>query len=104
MPNIRINWQMILMVCIIGLSVTNILLVMKIAFGLERLQSCQHSRGSLPCQAITTRFVMEEPECANKLLRSMNVTNVHIFPFNASSSMWDKNFMNMGEYNFFVRK
>lgn len=58
MPNIRINWQIILMVCIVGLSVTNILVATKIALGLERLQSFQHRRGSLPCQAVPTRFVM----------------------------------------------
>jgi hypothetical protein len=36
------------------------------------------SKGSLPCGAVPTRFVIEEPECADRLLRSMNVTNVHI--------------------------
>ena len=34
----------------------------------------------LPCGAVPTRFVMDEPECADKLLRSMNVTDVHILP------------------------
>ena len=68
------------MVCIGVLLVANILLTAKIVLGLERLKSCEHRRESLPCQAIPTRFVMEEPECVNKLLRSMNVTNVHVMP------------------------
>lgn len=96
MPNIRTNWQMILMVCIVGLSLANILVATKIALDLERLQSCQQKRGSLPCQAVPTRFVMEEPECANKLLKSMNVTNVHISTINTNGSIRDKNFMGMG--------
>ena len=36
------------------------------------------STPSLPCAAVPTRFVMEYPECADKLLRSMNVTKVQI--------------------------
>ena len=36
------------------------------------------ARSSLPCAAIPTRYVMEYPDCADKLLRVMNVTNVRI--------------------------
>ena len=35
-------------------------------------------RQSLPCAAIPTRYVLEYPECADRLLRAMNVTNVRI--------------------------
>jgi len=31
-----------------------------------------------PCLAIPTRFILEEPECAEKLVRAANVTNVKI--------------------------
>ena len=77
------------MVCIVGLSVTNVMVVTKVALDLERLQSFQHRRGSLPCQAIPIRFVMEEPECANKLLRSMNMTNTRILRDAKLNSQWD---------------
>jgi hypothetical protein len=30
------------------------------------------------CQAIPTRLILEDPQCADKLLRAMNVTNVRI--------------------------
>jgi hypothetical protein len=30
------------------------------------------------CQAIPTRLILEDPECADKLLRVMNVTRVRI--------------------------
>ena len=34
------------------------------------------TKPSLPCAAIPTRFVMEYPECADRLLQAMNVSNV----------------------------
>jgi len=70
--------QRILTVCIVILLVANILLTAKIVLGLERLKSYEYRRESLPCQAIPIRFVTNEPECADKLLRSMNVSNVHV--------------------------
>ena len=41
-------------------------------------KSSQSCNASLPCAAIPTRFVMEHPDCADKLIRSMNVTNVRV--------------------------
>ncbi len=35
---------------------------------------------SLPCGAVPTRLILEDPICAQKLLDSMNVTNVRIQP------------------------
>ena len=81
---------MILLICIVGLLVTNVLVIAKLALGLERLKSCQHKRESLPCQAVPVSFVMDEPECADKLLRTMNVTNVRILPADASDSLLNK--------------
>lgn len=66
------------MVCTVLLLAANILLTVRIVLGLERLKPCQ--RESLPCQAVPIRFVMDEPECVDKLLRSMNVSNIHIVP------------------------
>ena len=43
-------------------------------------RSPQSCGASPPCAAIPRRFVMDHPECADKLLRSMNVTNVRIQP------------------------
>ena len=78
MANRDMVWRIIFVVCICILLATNILLVGGLARGLEKLMSYQNRRQSLPCQAIPIRFVIEEPECTNTLLRSMNVTNVHI--------------------------
>ena len=41
-------------------------------------RSSQSCDASLPCAAIPTRFVMEHPDCADKLIRAMNVTNVRV--------------------------
>ena len=38
-----------------------------------------HAKPSaLPCAAIPTRFVSEQPDCVNRLLEAMNVTNLRI--------------------------
>ena len=83
----KMTLQKIIIVCIVVLLLTNILLTVKLAQGLERLKSCQYQRESLPCQAVPTQFVIDEPECANKLLRSMNVTNVRILPANSLDAL-----------------
>jgi hypothetical protein len=75
--------QKILMVCIVVLLVVNILLT---AQGLKRLKSWQNKEESLPCKAVPIRFVMDEPECADKLLRSMNVSNVRVLTHGVSES------------------
>jgi len=31
-----------------------------------------------PCLAIPTKFILQEPECAGKLLRAANISNVRI--------------------------
>ena len=35
---------------------------------------------SPPCAALPVRFVYEEPACVDKLLRTMNISNVRITP------------------------
>ena len=80
MPIKKVAFQKILTVCIFVILMINIILIAKIALDLKRLKSCQNQRESLPCQAVPIRFVMDEPECADKLLKSMNVTNVRVLP------------------------
>lgn len=40
---------------------------------------------SLPCAAVPMSFISENPECADHLLRAMNVTGVHIRRLNESA-------------------
>lgn len=46
--------------------------------GQEQHASRAALANSLPCAAIPVRFVHEEPVCADKLLRAMNISNVRI--------------------------
>ena len=34
---------------------------------------------SLPCAAVPTRLILDDPICAQRLLQSMNVTNVRVW-------------------------
>ena len=68
------------MFCILVLVTINLFATTKLLLNAREVPSPLHTREPLPCKAVPTRFVIEEPECANKLLRSMNVTNVHILP------------------------
>jgi len=82
MPARKMTSQKILTICIGIMFIANILLTAHIVSGLGKLKSSQ--RESLPCQAVPIRFVIDEPECADKLLRSMNVSNVRILPHNGT--------------------
>ena len=68
----------ILLLLVVGMAV-NLALTVRMLARLAAAPS-DAERDTLPCAAIPTRFVMEDPECADKLLRAMNVTNVRIMP------------------------
>ncbi|MCY2928867.1 MAG: hypothetical protein NTV86_05125 [Planctomycetota bacterium] len=42
------------------------------------LMSWSHPERPASCMALPVRFVMQDPECAQKLLNAMNVSNVRI--------------------------
>ena len=72
----------LLVICTLLLVIINLFVAAKLSADVGRLQS--QKQRSLPCAAIPTRFVVDEPECANKLLISMNVTNVHVGRYGSS--------------------
>ena len=45
---------------------------------MARLADDRIRRDALPCAAIPTRFVLDSPECAQKLLDAMNVSKVRV--------------------------
>jgi hypothetical protein len=67
-----------LAVGIIVLVALNALAMWDFSTNMQKCQSTYKKQGPLPCAAIPTQYVIEEPEYTNKLLRSMNVTNVRI--------------------------
>ena len=45
------------------------------------LQSAESKQQS-QCLIVPIKFIMEYPDCANKLVRAANLTNIHIVPQN----------------------
>jgi len=68
----------LLMVCILVLVIINLTMTIRLAVDTRMSAVRVVKQPLVPCGAIPTRFMMEEPECAERLLRSMNVTNVHV--------------------------
>ncbi len=80
-------WRVVLLVCVLGLVLINLLITMRFASKIDQVQSCSQKRKSLPCEAIPIKFAIEEPQCANRLLRAMNITNVNFSPRWASNQL-----------------
>ena len=70
----KFNWNIILTILI--LLVVGLILTIILRLSLEI--KADQSKNTPACGAIPTQFVVQEPECANKLLVYMNITNVHI--------------------------
>ena len=64
----RFKWTTLLLVLILAVSIVNIVLTLDLI----------HSETSKPYIVIPKQFVLDEPQCADKLLASMNITNVHV--------------------------
>ena len=82
MKNRDIRLVIVLLVLILIGTVTDIIITIN-------TKSPTSARPSLPCSAIPTHYVAEYPECANNLLRAMNVTNVRILSPGSLSDLVD---------------
>jgi len=67
-----------IMIALVVLVTANILVLIKIMGTLTAFSNLHQKGQSLPCPAIPTRLVLEDPACAQKLIEAMNVTNVRI--------------------------
>jgi hypothetical protein len=67
-----------LVILFLILIAANAVVLVKIANTLDRPSGKRQTRPSLPCPAIPTRLILEDPACAQKLLEVMNVTDVRI--------------------------
>ena len=70
--------------------ILNTLLLTWVSMQITELRESHDKTSDLPCPAIPTRFVLDDPECADKLLRAMNVTNVRILPRGSSVLQMDE--------------
>ena len=78
-PNQYPHRTLIVMLALLSLLVAaDLLLTVRLFDHTERTCQQAEARDTLPCPAIPTRFVLDDPECANKLLRAMNVTTVRV--------------------------
>jgi hypothetical protein len=71
---LRIMLLLVLILLCIG---ANILLAL-------RNKTSEGEKEHLPCSALPLRSVEEHPSCAEELLKAMNITNVHVVPYNAT--------------------
>ena len=62
---------------LIGL-VTDLALTWRLATKADEPAQTYRTANALPCAAIPTRLILENPACAQALLESMNVSNVRI--------------------------
>ena len=82
------NMKLIIMMAIITIAIlTGLVINILLTLGLREVEVCQppeYPASPLPCAAVPTCFVMEHPECADHLLRAMNITNVRIQRYNGT--------------------
>jgi len=77
------------------IRILKILLIM-VLFSMEvnilltlRCKPSAPEREPLPCRSIPIQFVARRPDCANELIRALNITNVHVETYNGSRSIAD---------------
>ena len=70
----KFNRNIVLAVIILLLVGLILIIILRLSLEIKANQS----KNTPTCGAIPTQFVVDEPECANRLLVYMNITNVHI--------------------------
>ncbi len=68
----------VIVVVLLVSLVTNLLLAVVLLQHLSARQPEGQVEPVPRCTAIPTKLILEDPECADKLLRTMNVTNVRV--------------------------
>lgn len=68
----------LVLVLVVLLVAANLVLTLGLRRDIAKLAQTAPKRADLPCAAIPTRFVAEEPACAQRLIESMNITNVRV--------------------------
>ena len=62
------KWVVVLLMLILVALVVNVVIMIRLV----------QTKASKPCLSIPTRFILEYPECAEKLVQAANVSNVRI--------------------------
>ena len=85
-------WIMILLILILAGVFADVLLNL-------RHEPNTVAKPTLACQAIPTRYILEYPDCVDKLLRVMNVSNVKIVSGRPQTSMKNESSIHTGDRN-----
>ena len=80
------RWILMSLAVLIALMLTGLALTVRTLRWRSVHAAPAPSRATLTCTGITTRLILEDPECADKVLRTMNVTHVRILPRSAVTS------------------
>lgn len=67
----NLKWVMILLVLVLVAIVADVSV---------RLSPAAKSKPQSRCLAIPTKFIMENPDCTNKLIEAANLTNIRVVP------------------------
>ena len=67
-----------------GVIVLLVLVLVALIVSAVLMSRFMQSMASKPCLTIPTRFILENPECAEKLIQAANVSNVRIVSLGAS--------------------
>ena len=79
-----------LLVVIVVLLTTNMSMTLLLLSRPMTQVQCPVKSKSLPCEAIPIKFALDHPDCANRLLEAMNVTNVKVLPRNSTNTLIQK--------------
>ncbi len=66
--------------CAIVLLAASLALTVRLATQPINSTVCPEPTPDIVCRGLPLRLVHDDPECANKLLRAMNITNVRVMP------------------------
>ena len=80
----RVVWVVLLLLSFF--AVLLVLAVAQLRDALVELQTRAPSCDRPRCNAIPTRFIMQEPECANKHVAALGVENVHVSRYTPRNS------------------
>ena len=86
-----LSWALVVVLYLLtGVTVASTYLTLELNSRLDAIVEAPAFRSRLPCAAIPTRLVLDHPECAQRLLEAMNVTNVRIEPRGSGRSKLDE--------------
>jgi len=79
----------VLVLILLGL-VVDVVMTHRLSAAVRSTPACPAPPRQLACPALPLRFIADHPICADKLLRSMNVTNVRVLPRASPMPGWDE--------------